>query len=583
MDRQSMMQNFFKCLILSLSSEQPGPSNQSNRQNRQSNDERRLPKSASRNVTNRIQNGNYHRTREPKNFSRRFDRLASDHRVTEASSHQLQPKCSRNVHERFVHANCQLVIAEKSNLIGQLENPDLFSEWHAIEEVIYSSKTDDLYCPICLHYPIAARMTRCGHIYCLPCILHYLSLCEEKNRPCPICFAEFKQIDLKSVLIQSKTNYLIGQTITFDLMKIRKLSILPVASNQQEQFKYSFNVRNFDERFDRFHKLFLSTRSHKLDVVKREINELENELNHCDKENQSEICFIESALQQLSQKKLELEIDIVEISILDLLNIEKNDLKTNDYIYFYQCSDGQHIYLHSINIRMLKHQFQELRNCPESISGKIVELHYQKITEECRRRFSHLRHLPISCEFIIAEIEFNDAIVSRQTLDQFSREIKSRSRKRNRKDRVQKMRDENIEIENNRKFYNITPPSNFTIVDEDFPEVLDHSNQELAAEISFQEIQPSVIANIENEGKKQSSYANLLSTSKSFQFDKMVRKKPVSEVVKQKKNSSDNDDEEDEELGNADLINDVKLSDYFESCIRIDSRRKDRKKSKKKQ
>lgn len=31
-------------------------------------------------------------------------------------------------------------------------------------------------CPICLSPPTAPRMTKCGHVFCFPCILHYLSI-----------------------------------------------------------------------------------------------------------------------------------------------------------------------------------------------------------------------------------------------------------------------------------------------------------------------------------------------------------------------------------------------------------------------
>ena len=31
-------------------------------------------------------------------------------------------------------------------------------------------------CPICLYPPKAAKMTRCGHVFCWCCILHYLKL-----------------------------------------------------------------------------------------------------------------------------------------------------------------------------------------------------------------------------------------------------------------------------------------------------------------------------------------------------------------------------------------------------------------------
>lgn len=52
-------------------------------------------------------------------------------------------------------------------------------------------------CPICLYPPLAARITRCGHIFCWPCVLHYLSLSDKSWSKCPICYEAVHTADLK--------------------------------------------------------------------------------------------------------------------------------------------------------------------------------------------------------------------------------------------------------------------------------------------------------------------------------------------------------------------------------------------------
>ena len=52
-------------------------------------------------------------------------------------------------------------------------------------------------CPICLDIPVAAKITKCAHVYCWPCILHYLSLSEKAWAKCPICFDAIEEKDLK--------------------------------------------------------------------------------------------------------------------------------------------------------------------------------------------------------------------------------------------------------------------------------------------------------------------------------------------------------------------------------------------------
>nr|XP_019047302.1 alkylbase DNA N-glycosylase [Kwoniella bestiolae CBS 10118]OCF26232.1 alkylbase DNA N-glycosylase [Kwoniella bestiolae CBS 10118] len=55
-------------------------------------------------------------------------------------------------------------------------------------------------CPICLGKPVAGRMTKCGHIFCFPCILHYIQLSDiPKSARCPICGDTIHSSYLKSV------------------------------------------------------------------------------------------------------------------------------------------------------------------------------------------------------------------------------------------------------------------------------------------------------------------------------------------------------------------------------------------------
>ncbi|THV05929.1 hypothetical protein K435DRAFT_646331, partial [Dendrothele bispora CBS 962.96] len=54
-------------------------------------------------------------------------------------------------------------------------------------------------CPICLSPPTAPRMTTCSHVFCYPCILHYLHTSENKWARCPICFDSVNERRLKNV------------------------------------------------------------------------------------------------------------------------------------------------------------------------------------------------------------------------------------------------------------------------------------------------------------------------------------------------------------------------------------------------
>ena len=68
---------------------------------------------------------------------------------------------------------------------------------------------------------------------------------------------------------------------------------------------------------------------------------------------------------------------------------------------------------------MLEMQYGSLDRCPRMIMGKLLEKEDGSLTEELRRRMRYLCHLPITCQFEIAEIELLPPLVSEDVLEQF--------------------------------------------------------------------------------------------------------------------------------------------------------------------
>lgn len=91
---------------------------------------------------------------------------------------------------------------------------------------------------------------------------------------------------------------------------------------------------------------------------------------------------------------------------------------------FFIASDGQHIYLHAVNVRMLEHTYGSLEKSPRTLVGKIVEKEGGSMTEELRKRLRYLQHLPVTCQFEVAEIQLKPPTITRETLDHFKGEQK---------------------------------------------------------------------------------------------------------------------------------------------------------------
>lgn len=98
---------------------------------------------------------------------------------------------------RYVHANYRFIVFPNRNYHSQAENADVHLDWDSVLQVLVSAQTQAASCPICLSTPVAPRMARCGHIFCLPCLIRYMHARDEENpgpekkarwKKCPICY-----------------------------------------------------------------------------------------------------------------------------------------------------------------------------------------------------------------------------------------------------------------------------------------------------------------------------------------------------------------------------------------------------------
>ncbi|WPH01824.1 putative ring finger protein p8b7.23 [Acrodontium crateriforme] len=98
---------------------------------------------------------------------------------------------------RYIHANYRFIVDPRSDYRAQAEDADIHLDWNNVLQVIASSTTQAASCPICLGEPTAPRMARCGHIFCLPCLIRYMHSEDGDGQPpekkarwkkCPICW-----------------------------------------------------------------------------------------------------------------------------------------------------------------------------------------------------------------------------------------------------------------------------------------------------------------------------------------------------------------------------------------------------------
>lgn len=200
--------------------------------------------------------------------------------------------------ELFLQANCQFVVSDDQDYQAHFTDPDTLVDWDCVQQVrIYSHEVPS--CPICLYPPVAAHMTRCGHIYCWPCMLHYLSLSEKSWSKCPICYEAVHSADLKSVVAMETRQYVSGNSITMCLMRREKGSLVALPSSQW--VKVEEPIQFGDVHLRSYSKLLLASRQQVLGLVAEERMALQTQLSQ--EKDDPQACFIQSALLQLQERE----------------------------------------------------------------------------------------------------------------------------------------------------------------------------------------------------------------------------------------------------------------------------------------
>ncbi|SOV77106.1 E3 ubiquitin-protein ligase, putative [Plasmodium sp. gorilla clade G3] len=105
-------------------------------------------------------------------------------------------------------------------------------------------------------------------------------------------------------------------------------------------------------------------------------------------------------------------------------NQEMTDSKDLNQIYFYQCIDGQCIFLDPFILNLLFYEYdQDMNKLPKFLCNKeITHIESFELDEKIRKRYPILSHLPLGVNVLFVSINIDD-ILSTRTKEHFSKEI----------------------------------------------------------------------------------------------------------------------------------------------------------------
>ncbi|KAL0094756.1 hypothetical protein F4703DRAFT_1820463 [Phycomyces blakesleeanus] len=421
--------------------------------------------------------------------------------------------------EKFVNANFRFVVKASSDYQIYLADPDMILDWQSIEQVVITDTTPS--CPICLSSPVtAARITKCGHVFCLPCVLHYFASRENTRKQwhkCPICWDAMYLKDLKNVksliprAVLSKTISGIQQGDTVQLSLLLRPGPSPLALPVSDTWPISESLQrqatvlpwDTTPQALAFSRLILASPDYLLAMYEQDKHELEvakqDTIGWGD-----DVKYIEEAIEEVVARQREARaygtngVRLLEQTSALVWNNNSYSSDNNNYnnnnnnngqyrqakdkgvstssltdYYFFQADDGQHVYLHPLDVRVLKHSYREYEHFPKHIEVVATGIEETTMTEDLRKRCKHLSHLPLGCDVTFLEVDLK-RLVPKESLDAFEHELTTRAKKR--KDRVrreekdlkiaeakqkkqaQSSRQENQQLIDNDPFFKINQP-----------------------------------------------------------------------------------------------------------------------------
>ncbi|KNC96707.1 uncharacterized protein SPPG_07919 [Spizellomyces punctatus DAOM BR117] len=447
--------------------------------------------------------------------------------------------------ERFVNANFRFVMDEKGDYTVNMMDPDIVVDWKDIVQAvvpIHNKKPPS--CPICLSTPIAPKATKCGHVYCWPCITHYLHLGEKKWRKCPICYDAIYAKDLKPAkfaITQEVGKATPGKPAQVSMLLMKRAVNSTIALPRLAYHTWSNAGTNAPPSIANanavpFAKLLLSSPEYlQIEILERERDELKAMFDEALNEEavvkavggtgggglESEKPFIEVAMTEVKEALNALlksnrllgntkgkSVVVPPVANLlasdepppptwtdEVLDVQakqfqeeqarqggyepafsddeehdntgssptksptkmhaqpsaskqnapkhKNEPPQDGMYYFYQSLDGQHLYLHPLDIKILKHEYGSYDRFPDRINVNVIAAQESTMNEDLRKRCKYLSHVPLSCDVTFCEVDMK-GLVSKSTSKVFEKELSQRLKRYRtleRKDQQDKDRD----------------------------------------------------------------------------------------------------------------------------------------------
>lgn len=346
--------------------------------------------------------------------------------------------------DRYVHANYRFIVSPTGTYTGQASDPDMKVSWDLIMQIIASSVSQSSSCPICLSEPVAPRMVKCGHVFCLSCFLRFMASTHPSEKDgkahrgprcqaCPICENEIYHRDARPVRFYAGQESSLprpGDDVVLRLMARNTNSILALPSeggaevlNSGDDIPWHFAANVLD-----YARIMKGTPDYMCEQFEEEIAALEKQ------EKEDELMFGEDhewtqkAIRNINTAKEKLsELGDVDTAIVPGKKGGRRPRASEADFHYY--SSLPHLYLSPLDIRILKTKYGSFSQFPSTLLPRVENIttgHH--VDDAMRKRAKYLGHLPRGCIVNFLECDWTD-IIPEEILEPLKVDIERRRRR----------------------------------------------------------------------------------------------------------------------------------------------------------
>lgn len=279
-----------------------------------------------------------------------------------------------------------------------MNDPECIIDWEHVQRVVVDPDVGEVdRCPVCLETPpIAPRLSKCGHVFCLMCILRYMA---EVSAQCPFCLDRLYILKPMIYRLEGMAGFQVGQTVDLELVGRSKHGVHVVSTNSGVEYS---NRATWNHGHSRYSPLFHADRSVLIDMFLDEQRAIEKLRDSLQEHEKPEYC--DRALQEI---RIEMEHLMGQQGVARTQDASMDDCHHDSlYYYFYQPRTNYRTFLANEDIKILLKRYKHYHAFPPKLTTTIKSVDIIRLDARLRGKYRYLDHLPLGTALRFIRCEF---------------------------------------------------------------------------------------------------------------------------------------------------------------------------------